>query len=177
MTYDKLRDKLSRFGQEHVLRFWDELSDAQQRQLESQIEELDLEQLARLVDQQDTKEDFASLAHRATSPPSVRADGSGAAWSQAEAIRRGDAALAAGQVAAVLVAGGQGTRLGFDQPKGMFPIGPVSGRTLFQFFADRLQAVGQHYGVPIPWYIMTSEATDAETRQYFQENNYLGLDP
>ena len=54
-------------------------------------------------------------------------------------VERGDEALAAGQVGVVLVAGGQGTRLGFDQPKGMFPIGPVSNRTLFQIFADRLQ--------------------------------------
>ena len=80
-----------------------------------------------------------------------------------------------GQVAAVLVAGGQGTRLGFDQPKGMYPIGPVSGRTLFQFFADRLLAVREHYGVQVPWYVMTSDATDAATNEYFQKHRFFGL--
>jgi UDP-N-acetylglucosamine/UDP-N-acetylgalactosamine diphosphorylase len=59
----------------------------------------------------------------------------------------------------------------------MFKIGPVSGRTLFQFFADRLIAVGAKFGTTIPWYIMTSEATDAETRAYFESNDYLGLPP
>ena len=91
--------------------------------------------------------------------------------------RRGEAALAAGEVAAVLVAGGQGTRLGFDQPKGMFEIGPVSGRTLFQFFADRLIAVGETFGSSrFPWYIMTSDATDAETHEYFATEQLSGME-
>ncbi len=90
---------------------------------------------------------------------------------------RGEAALRGGEVGVIIVAGGQGTRLGFDRPKGMFPIGPVSGRTLFQFFADRIAATCKRYGVHIPLYVMTSDATDAETRAYFQENAYLGLVP
>ena len=82
-----------------------------------------------------------------------------------------------GEFGAVIVVGGQGTRLGFDQPKGMFSIGPVSGRTLFQFFVDRLLAVNEKYGCCIPLYIMTSEATDEQTRDYFRENDNLGLQP
>jgi UDP-N-acetylglucosamine/UDP-N-acetylgalactosamine diphosphorylase len=59
----------------------------------------------------------------------------------------------------------------------MFPIGPVSGRTLFEFFADRLLAVSKYYGIRVPLYIMTSDATDAETREYFESHRHLGLDP
>jgi UDP-N-acetylglucosamine/UDP-N-acetylgalactosamine diphosphorylase len=172
-----LRKRLAGHGQEHTLQFWDELSSDQQSRLCQQLESVDLDQLARLIAGQDAKQDFAAMAAAADSPPSVRADGSGAAWGLAEAEQRGIAALKAGEVGAVIVAGGQGTRLGFDQPKGMFPLGPVSGRTLFQIFADRLIAINNHYGVRIPCYVMTSEATDAETQAYFKANNYLGLSP
>ena len=63
----------------------------------------------------------------------------------------------------ILVAGGQGTRLGFDHPKGMFPIGPVSGRTLFQVHLEKILATAQRHGVRIPLYLMTSPATHDET--------------
>ncbi len=177
VSRQSLHDRLVPYHQEDVLRFWDELNSDGRAQLADQLTQLDLGQLATLLAGNDTKQDFAAMADRAMSPPSVRADGTGAAWTLADAIKQGEAALAAGEVGAILVAGGQGTRLGFDQPKGMFPIGPVSNRTLFQFFADRLIAIGERYSVQIPWYIMTSDATDAETREYFDSNNYLRLDP
>ncbi len=98
----------------------------------------------------------------------MRADGSGAGWSVSQAREQGEAALRAGKLGMILVAGGQGTRLGFDRPKGMFEIGPLSRRTLFEFHADRLAAVAKRYGVTIPLYIMTSPATHAETEAYLQ---------
>ena len=177
MNIDTLHNLLSPIGQGHILRFWDEISEQEQAQLSTQIENLDLAQLSRLIADEDEKPDFAAMAARATAPPAVLADGSGTDWTIDQARQRGDEALAAGQVGVVLVAGGQGTRLGFDQPKGMFPIGPVSNRTLFQIFADRLKAVNQHYGVEVPLYLMTSDATDTATREYFQRNDYLGLSP
>lgn len=176
-SIESIKENLQSSGQENVLQFWDELDETQRSQLASQLSELDLKQLTTLVAGQDEKQDFAAIAAAAQSPPSVRADGSGANWSVEEARQRGEAALRAGQVGAVIVAGGQGTRLGFDKPKGMFEIGPVSGRTLFQFFADRLKATSDHYGVRIPLYLMTSDATDQETREYFESNDYLGLPP
>jgi UDP-N-acetylglucosamine/UDP-N-acetylgalactosamine diphosphorylase len=170
-----LRSRLARYDQEHVLQFWDELSAPDRQQLASQIEGIDLEQLATLIEGRDAIQDFAALAARADSPPAIRADGTGAGWTIDEAERRGTAAIRAGGVGALIAAGGQGTRLGFEQPKGMFPIGPVSGRTLFQIFADRLLAINKFYGVRIPLYVMTSAATDAETQAYFQEHDFLGL--
>jgi UDP-N-acetylglucosamine/UDP-N-acetylgalactosamine diphosphorylase len=172
-----LRNQLAASGQEHVLQFWDELNPEQQSRFQRQLESLDLDQLAALLEGQDATLDFAAMAAKAQSPPSVRADGSGVDWNLDQAQQRGIGALKAGEIGAVIVAGGQGTRLGFDQPKGMFPIGPVSGRTLFQIFADRLIALNLHYGVRIPLYVMTSDATDADTQAYFQANDYLGLPP
>ena len=177
MNRDTLQDLLSPLGQDHVLQFWDEIGEPEKTELAAQIETLDLAQLSRLIADEDEKPDFAAMAAQATSPPAVLADGSGTDWSIDQARQRGEQALAAGQIRVVLVAGGQGTRLGFDQPKGMFKIGPVSNRTLFQIFADRLLAVNRYYGVEVPLYVMTSDATDAETREYFEQNDYLGLSP
>lgn len=176
-SFETLRQRLAAHRQEHVLRFWDGLSPSEQDQLQEQIESLDLDQLDRLVAETDPKQDFASLAAGAEPPPAVRADGSGASWTVEDARACGEQALRRGEVGAVIVAGGQGTRLGFDHPKGMFPIGPVSDRTLFQFFADRLIATRRRYGVRVPLYLMTSDATDQETRAYFRDQDYLGLDP
>ncbi len=172
---DALKESLSQYGQQHVLQHWSQLNAEQQSNLGKQLSGVDLAELASLVRGQDEATDFGALASRASSPPAVRADGSGAEWSPDQARERGEEALRNGELGAVIVAGGQGTRLGFDQPKGMFPIGPVSGRTLFQFFVDRLLAVNEKYSCRIPLYIMTSDATDQETRDYFVANDNLGL--
>lgn len=74
------------------------------------------------------------------------------------------------------MAGGQASRLGYDGPKGAFPVGPVSGRTLFEFHARRLRAARERFGTPVPWYIMTSPANHAATREFFEEREFLGLD-
>ena len=138
--YEALKQRLAAHGQDQLLRFWDELDADGRARLARQVEAIDLDQLSSLIAGHDVATDFAALAASAGSPPAVLADGTGAAWTVPEAHRRGEEALRRGEVGAVIVAGGQGTRLGFDQPKGMFPIGPVSGRTLFQFFADRIVA-------------------------------------
>lgn len=175
ITRDELTAILAPHDQTHVLRYWDELDAASREQLAGQIQALDLAELSRLVAGKEQPTDYAAMAERATLPMAVSADGRGVAWSCKTARQRGEQALREGHIAVILVAGGQGTRLGFDSPKGMFPIGPLSQRTLFQIFADRLRATELRYGVTIPWYVMTSEATDAPTRAYFNDNDNLGL--
>ena len=75
----------------------------------------------------------------------------------------------------ILTAGGQGTRLGFDRPKGMFPIGPLSQKSLFQIHVEKIVAAARRYGVRIPLYLMTSPATHAETAAFFAEHGRFGL--
>ena len=176
-SYESLRDRLGAFDQAHLLRFWDELDADQRNRLVDQLADLDLPLMDELIRGGTTEEDYSAVAAAASSPPGVRADGSGVQWSTEQAEQRGRDALSQGEVGVVIVAGGQGTRLGFDRPKGMFPIGPVSGRTLFEVFADRLIATNERYGVRVPLYVMTSEATDRETRDYFASHNCLGLAP
>jgi UDP-N-acetylglucosamine/UDP-N-acetylgalactosamine diphosphorylase len=100
--------------------------------------------------------------------------GSASAWAEARAT--GEAALRAGRVAAFTVAGGQGTRLGFDGPKGTFPVTPVKHHSLFQVFAEKIQAAGSRYGRPLHWFIMTSHQNHEATLAYLEENRHFGLD-
>ena len=92
-----------------------------------------------------------------------------------EAIRIGEEALRAGRIAVAVVAGGQGTRLDFPHAKGIFPIGPVSGVTLFQIHIERIRAMAKKYGVRIPFCIQTSPATHQETIDFFRANANFGL--
>lgn len=168
---------LASANQAHVVQFWDDISESGRAQLVNQLESIDFELLEKLIAGADNKPDFAALASRALPPPAVRIDGTGAAWSPDDARKAGQQALAAGRVGVVIVAGGQGTRLGFDSPKGMYPIGPLSGRTLFEFFADSLLAIGAEYSIRIPLYLLTSPLTHEETVAYWKQNDHLGLAP
>jgi UDP-N-acetylglucosamine/UDP-N-acetylgalactosamine diphosphorylase len=98
------------------------------------------------------------------------------ARSRARARNAGEALLAAGAVAALVVAGGQATRLGWPGPKGLFPIGPVTGRTLFALYAQKLRRIERRFDCRVPWIVMTSEDTDSETRAYFAREHDFGLE-
>jgi UDP-N-acetylglucosamine/UDP-N-acetylgalactosamine diphosphorylase len=177
----ELLAKLSPIGQQHLLAFWDRLDASQREQLAGQIDELDVELFRELQaefrgqagEADDSK--WAALAARATSPPAMRLDGSGVSFSKGEARDAGAELLENWNVGMILVAGGLGTRLGLDQPKGMLPLAPLSKRTLFQIIIDQLRAVSLRYGVSIPLYVMTSPATDAATRAFLAEHHWFGL--
>ncbi len=175
MTKTRLFDHLRGFGQEHLLTFWDRLDAAGQNRLHQQIEEIDFPLLRRLFEHREQQADLSQLADRAEPPPAFRLDVTQNQFSPEQAQQRAEEALLAGKVGVILVAGGQGTRLGFDHPKGMFPIGPISNKTLFQIHVEKIVAARRRYGVPIPLYVMTSPATHEETIAFFQENDRFGL--
>ncbi|MGC3967622.1 MAG: UTP--glucose-1-phosphate uridylyltransferase [Pirellulales bacterium] len=174
MNPTDLIELVTRHGQQHLLAHWGKLTPEQRESLEEQIRTVDFAQLEKLRTGETKGLDWGALAARAKNPPAVRI-GRPFQHSAEAAMVRGEQALRAGEVGAVLVAGGQGTRLGFDQPKGMFPIGPVSKSTLFQILLEKLIAVGRRYGVRIPLFLMTSPATHDETISYLAENNRFGL--
>ena len=183
LDLSEIKERLDRFGQSHLLRWWDELPAEPQQSLLRQIDAIEFTQIAELLSQhaggqqQAESEDPAQRARRAV-PPSEVVRLPTSAGDQAErdaAEQRGRALLAAGKVGAILVAGGQGTRLGFDHPKGMFPIGSVSQSSLFQMFAEQLSARSRQAGSPIPYCIMTSDATHDETVGFFQQHDFFGL--
>ena len=90
--------------------------------------------------------------------------------------RIGADALAAGEMGVVMVAGGSGTRLGFEGPKGTFPIGPVSSASLFQIHAEKISRLGRRFGRVIPLYVMTSPENHAATLDFFDANGRFGLE-
>jgi UDP-N-acetylglucosamine/UDP-N-acetylgalactosamine diphosphorylase len=166
---DDLRQRLREHGQEHVLAGWDRLSDAEREGLLQQMRGLDLGQLRRLYEQRERS--FAvPPAERIAPVPVIGLDADAR-----EARRLGEEALRRGEVAVLLVAGGQGSRLGFDHPKGLFGVGPVTGKSLFQIHAEKVLALRRRYGRPLPFLVMTSPATDAETRAFFREHHVFGL--
>jgi UDP-N-acetylglucosamine/UDP-N-acetylgalactosamine diphosphorylase len=172
----RLLSELVPFGQEHLLRFWDELDADQRQQLAEQIGQLDLALIHSLACSQALTDNWSDLAARAEEPPAITL----ADFANDELFDRaseaGENALRAGQVAMILVAGGQGTRLGFDRPKGMYPIGPLSGRTLYQILIEHLLARARQFETRIPLYVMCSPATHTETIEYFQQHQNFGLD-
>jgi UDP-N-acetylglucosamine/UDP-N-acetylgalactosamine diphosphorylase len=165
-----LRDRLQRQRHEHVLAWWDRLDDAGRRGLIEQLQGIDLELLAQLYSQRERTDQVPDSSRiepipivpaNAPDNPAMRAAGE-------EALRRGEAAV-------LIVAGGQGSRLGFEHPKGMYPVGPVSRKSLFQIHAEKVLALGRRYGTQPPFLVMTSPATDAETREFFASHAYFGL--
>lgn len=168
---------LRRYSQTQLWSFASELSPERRAQLAKQIEAIDFEQLAKLVSGQDKSVDWKALSEQAVPPPAIRLGQPDPNYSTEDARRAGEHALRQGEIAMILVAGGQGTRLGFNLPKGMFPIGPVSGRSLFQMQCDRLLALGSKYGADVHLYVMTSPATDAQTREYFASEDNCGMKP
>ena len=159
---------LERHGQEQLLRFWDELGEPERAQLAADVAQVDLdltdELVASLLEQGPAEADLGEIA-----PP-------GAVRPGPEDVLAGRGMLAAGEVAVVIVAGGQGTRLGFDGPKGCYPIGPVSDRSLFQIHAEKVTALGRRHGVSVPLYVMTSPQNHAETAAFFADHDGFGVE-
>jgi len=166
------RARLDRSGQGHLLGRVDELDPDELSSLLEQIEGLDIETAVRLVDQARAERfepPTAELIRPTRFVPRLpeNADRHRAA---------GRRLIDEGRVAAFTVAGGQGTRLGWNGPKGTFPATPLTGKPLFRVFAEQIAAHGRRSGRSIPWYIMTSPINDADTRAFFRDNNWFGLE-
>ena len=139
---DELLLQLRAFSQEHLLAFWDKLSGVQQANLAAQIQEIDFPEMEAMFERSKAQENLRKLAQRAMPPLAVRIDSNDPPYTSEQARPLGERALAEGKVGVALVAGGQGSRLGFDHPKGMYPVGPISDASLFEIlFAKILQPV------------------------------------
>jgi UDP-N-acetylglucosamine/UDP-N-acetylgalactosamine diphosphorylase len=166
---------LDRPEAKRLLRFADGLSPPERAALERQIDEIDFDLLARLYLQ--AGEPALKIDPDKIAPTDVvelpQTEVDRERWKSADRVGR--EALAAGRCGVLLVAGGQGSRLGFEAPKGMFPIGAVRGTTLFEVFASKIKERSRQAGKAIPWYIMTSPTNRAETEEFFKGHDYFGL--
>lgn len=173
-----IRNRLDAVGQSHVLRFYDELPPASRAALLAQIESLDLEALPRLVEEYVRNKPRAETPDDLAPAPCFPADHADPRrpWDRGAAMRAGEALIRAGKVGAFTVAGGQGSRLGYDGPKGCYPGGAVTRKPLFQCVADWILAANKRYDARIPWYVMTSPLNHDATVAFFEEHRWCGLD-
>jgi UDP-N-acetylglucosamine/UDP-N-acetylgalactosamine diphosphorylase len=156
-------------GQEQLFAFWEKRSGQRRRRLLEDLGRLDqalVETLqARLREpprQAPTLEPHPHLSHER--------------WRRdPEALRLGAELLGAGKAAFLTVAGGQGSRLGYEGPKGCFPISPLRRATLFQLLAEKILAAQRRYGRRLPWCIMTSPLNLEDTRSFFRLQEFFGL--
>ena len=173
-----LVQRLDRVGQAHLLRFYDQLGPQSRERLVQRIGTIDLDSLPKLIhDYVKHKPQVPVPAGLEPAPyypndPVSHVRG----WDRERFRGAGEALLRAGRVAAFTVAGGQGSRLGFEGPKGCYPAGAVTGKSLFYLFSEGLLAAGRKYGKPVPWYIMTSPLNHEATVAYFEQNSFHGLD-
>src|SRR5262249_39392846 len=144
--------------QEHVLAFYPSLTPVQQESLLEQISGIDLKALPGLIDRYVVSKPKFELPAGVEPAPYFPADPKSLKrpWDKAAAKKRGEELIRKGKIAAFVVAGGQGSRLGYEGPKGCYPAGAVTKKPLFQMFAEQLLATKARYGAAIPWYIMTS---------------------
>ena len=181
-----LREKYEKAGQDHVFSFYDELDIASKAALFSQLQGFDPNRINVLADkalhppkQEETKQSsIEPLPAEALASLLESNDEEIEKWYKA-----GLDLVADNKVAVVLMAGGQGTRLGSSDPKGCFDIGLPSKKSLFQLQGERIAKIqelaqkqkGTDKAVAVPWYVMTSGPTRKPTQKFFEDNNYFGL--
>lgn len=166
MDVQRIKKLLEAQGQAHVLRWWDELDEKGQKKLLDQIDHIDWNLLPLATQHKQ--------AARGKIEPIDGLDLEEIEKDRSQYLAVGKEAVRAGKVAAVLLAGGQGTRLGNDAPKGTFDIGITRHLSIFEQLICNLQEAVMQCGGIVPLYIMTSESNDAATRLFFEENNYFG---
>ncbi|GAA5847368.1 hypothetical protein JCM3766R1_004693 [Sporobolomyces carnicolor] len=179
---DTLRQAWQAAGQGHVFTFYDDLTPEQQRALYDQLVSINPQRVNAIhaAALEAEKEAAASTSDDISPPP---ADCVGTVINQAEQAREwngiGLEAIRQGTVGVLLMAGGQGTRLGSSAPKGCYDIGLPSHKSLFQLQAERIKRLETvaEASQPIPWYIMTSGPTRRPTEDFFRENSFFGLKP
>ncbi|KAI8479866.1 UDP-N-acetylglucosamine pyrophosphorylase [Branchiostoma belcheri] len=199
MDVDLLRADLRSHGQEHLLRYWDELDPEQQQSLYQDLSNTDwarinscFEEATRESSNESKLDDLMQPIHPDKVGSVTRAGKDLALWEE-EGLRQ----ISEGRVCVLLLAGGQGTRLGVTYPKGMFNVGLPSQKTLYQLQAERILKLqkmavttssvlllttmdypGPEPGQSLGWrtYIMTSEATQGQTEKFFKEHDYFGLE-
>lgn len=171
--YEKVIENVYDHKQEHVFEYWDQLLESEKKELLDDLAEIDFNLLKQVYSHTHDGRIMEFQPAPYIKLPSTDAERK----KFMEAHEAGEAHIREGKVAAFLVAGGQGSRLGYDGPKGKFPVGHVSGKTLFHFHAEKIAASQQKYGVEIPFFIMTSRDNHKETETFFREQDYFGLSP
>ena len=173
MKESEFYEKLKEHGQEHVVKYYEKQDDETKRKLVSQVLGMDFDELKELYELTKTHKTFDDIKVE----PILAQDASKLSEEEREElIKNGEDIIKSKKFAVIMMAGGQGTRLGHTGPKGTFDFGLENHKTIFETFVDQFKKAKEQYGVAIPWYIMTSKDNNQETIEFFYNNDYFGYE-
>ena len=168
---ESIKKVLKKHGQEHLVEYYERASQENKKQLLKQIEKLDFDLISDLYNSTKSKNKY----NEDKITPIEYLDKYKLYDDYKYYENIGEKAIKEGKLAAVTMAGGQGTRLGHDGPKGTYDIGLESHKSLFELLADYLKEQEKKYGVTIPWFIMTSKENNKQTVDFFEKHKYFGF--
>jgi len=167
MTLEQAKEKLEKYGQTHVLKYYDELSEAEKQALLDQIDATDMSILEACLHKEDLAKKGEITPLAAMQLDEIEANRESFTQTGLEAIR-------AGKVGAVLLAGGMGTRLGSDNPKGMYNVGLTRELYIFECLINNLMDVVKQADAWVHLFVMTSDKNHEATMNFLEEKNYFG---
>ena len=169
---EAIKRTLKKYSQEHLLNGYDKLDESKQKKLLNQIENIDFELINSLY--QNSQKEVQIPETQITPIEYLDKEKLNGYYKSFQ--ETGEKAIRSGKLAAVTMAGGQGTRLGHNGPKGTFDIGLDSHKSLFELLSDSLKEQGKKYDVTIPWFIMTSEENNNDTVDFFAKHKFFGYE-
>ena len=161
---------LKKYGQDHLLNHYESLDEAHKQKLLNEIKNIDFELINSLYN--NTKNEKKNKKEEITPIDFLDKYKLNDDYKRYEKI--GQKAIKEGQLAVVTMAGGQGTRLGHDAPKGTYDIGLDSHKSLFELLCDGIKETNKKYGITIPWFIMTSRENNKATIEFFEKHKFFG---
>lgn len=173
MNFEDALNLLKKYNQEQLLEYFNELSENDKIDLLNQISNVDFELMESLYENIDVK----TLEEKYIEPiENVVIKGKVSVEDKTKYEQLGNDIIKNGGLAVCSMAGGQGTRLGHEGPKGTFTVNINPPKSIFQIQVEKLKMIYDKFGIYINWYIMTSEANNDETVSFFEKNNYFGYD-
>ncbi len=170
MEFDEFKKIVTSYGQEHLIKLYERLDDKKRRDLLDQVSKINFDEMKNLYELTKVKKDFKEFKIE----PIKACDASKLTDAEKEEyIKLGEEAIKNGKLAVVMLAGGQGTRLGHSGPKGTFDFGLDSHISIFETFIKQFKEAEAKYKVAVPWYIMTSRDNVKDTIEFFYKNNYF----
>ncbi len=169
---EAIKRTLKKYSQEHLLNGYDKLDESKQKKLLNQIENINFELINSLY--QNSQKEVQIPETQITPIEYLDKEKLNGYYKSFQ--ETGEKAIRSGKLAAVTMAGGQGTRLGHNGPKGTFDIGLDSHKSLFELLSDSLKEQGKKYDVTIPWFIMTSEENNNDTVDFFAKHKFFGYE-
>jgi len=172
----EISELLIKNGQAHILEHLDLMTVAEKDALMKDLEQVDFKLLNRLFETY-KKASVSKKEKKVFSAADVLSfnEGASSLKEKKRVYAIGEDFLSRGKVAIFLVAGGQGTRLGFNGPKGCYPVSPVEDKSLFQLFSENILGLQRRYEKQLLWYIMTSDENNDATASFFKKNSFFGL--